>query len=88
MEAIEQHILQYMQNPNKPDRVRAENFRRPHKRPEDMAILPHEIYEKSLYSEKDVIKALQEMERKFLVESFIRGPRDELVIWFKPKEDN
>lgn len=88
MEGIDQYILQQMQNPNKLKRVKMENWKKSQPRPTPDSIVPWEIYSKSLYSEQDVIKTFKRLEGKFLITSFIRGKKDEKIIWYKLNKEN
>jgi hypothetical protein len=58
------------------------NWEKSEARPEKNCIIPFEVYSEGILSMREVMTALHELERKGLIEAFLKGS----TFWYKIKK--
>lgn len=87
---VEKFVLEKMRSETKTPRVKMSHFQKTHYRPTPNSVIAYELYGSSMYNERDILGALKSLEAKGIIESSIRGPKFETLIWYsviEPKED-
>ncbi len=73
--------LKQMAVAEKPRSVKMTNWQQAETRPSEKAVVSWEIYNNSVFSEHEIVRALQELRKKQVVKMFTRGS----TVWWQLK---